>query len=310
MDSGGPEESADSTVDSSSTTTSGLPWEDEGFWTEPGPMEHRLLPSSVNIGDWAVRMATSVDGVNWEADPQVVAYGFSSLDLLVTEGGLLLAGVVSFIPNDSVLMEQPSVIVLNTSDLKHWGSHRFGIGDASRKWVVDPSLKWTENNGLQATWYGTDIEGDPAQLPGDHEVFTATWGESGFVQDSLLYSTEWLADPSLCTLNGERWLWYTYDSAELRVAREGAGGFSYLDQRYEQLNVPWCQDAGDHLEVWAQGGSGAGPPWKLTVTPDGKAEKSPVFSGNLFGQDNCTSPAVGYYQDRYVLFCAVLTIHP
>lgn len=327
-----PADSPADSADSADSTDSGLlpmPWDAPGFWTDPGPLKNRLAPDRVDPLHWQVRMATSPDGIAWTASPDIIAYGFSSLDLLTTDQGVVLSGVIEFIQDDTVLLEMPSVFALVSQDLQTWGSIRFPIADNTRLWVVDPGLRMSRDGALQAHWYGTDAEGNPAGQPGPHEVYRAVWDGTTFRETALLFSHEWLADPSICDQAAEEdsgesqeWLFFTLEGFVVDHAeQDGPDSFAASDAPpYEFVNVPWCvEEAPDSdpdsapdaagVTVYAQNTGGGGPPWRVDVAPDGTSTRETLYTGDLFGYDNCTSPAVTWYRDQYVLFCAVYTTH-
>lgn len=306
-----PQESTPPDSDSASTSYPQYPWDIPGFWENPGPMSPRIGSQEVAMGQWAVRMATSADGQTWTADPHIIAYGFSSLDLLNTGDGLIIAGVVQFIDGNTVMLEMPSILALTTKDLITWNSARFKLGNATRLWAVDASLRIAPNGQFEAHWYGTDIEGDPAGLPGEHEVYRGIWDpvQAQIMEDQLVFSREWLADPVMCSVDGqEDWLLYSLDGREVAVATPQNGALTDAWQ-YEFVNVPWCQQGDGQLTVYAQNTGGGGPPWKMAIQADGTMSKEMVYPVDIFGDDNCTSPAVTYFQDQYVLLCAVYTLH-
>lgn len=304
------ESPADSEMDSQEVGS--YPWSRKAdWWTEPGPMAGRMFPETVPGGLWAVRMATSRDGQSWEADPRYIAYGFSSLDLLRTEAGLILSGVVQFIEGDTVLLEQPSLLALVTPDLQQWGSQRFSITGATRRWTVDGGLRLNPDGLFQAHWFGTDIEGDPATQPGLHEVYSGAWNGESMQQERLVYSRELLADPSICWHGSQEWLFYTHEGTVIRAAKgNGDGTFADTDHRYEFVNVPFCEGTDPELGFYAQNTGGGGPPWHVRLQEDGTfIDRQNVYTEDLFGEGNCTSPVATYFQGQYVLFCAVLVIH-
>ena len=290
------------------------PWSDNpDWWTDPGPIAPRMFPESVPGGIWDVRMATSTDGVNWEPDPRHIAYGFSSFDLLPTPDGLILTGVIQYIENDTVLLEQPSLLSLVTADLETWGSQRFRISDATRRWTVDGGLRIRPDGLFQAHWFGTDIEGDPATLPGEHEIYSGSWDGETLVEDGLIYSRELAADPSVCYRGDQEWLFFTYQGVTIRAAKgNGDGTFADTDLEYDFVNVPACVASDEDFRLYAQNRGGGGPPWVVHLNEDATFKSSAQLyteEQDPFGYNSCTSPQVTFFKGKYVLFCAVMVFN-
>lgn len=311
-DSAGPTgDSADSGPTDSSGVTEALwpaSWEDPAFWVDPGPLAPLMGTPRSPLSFWELWTATSADGVSWTPADAPIAWAFSSLHLLITPSGLLIAGV----PEEAIAQElglDPTGLYLLTSpDGQTWGSRRLPVEGAFAPYLFDPAVV-PGPDGPRLFAYATDSYGtDPAALPGEHRVLGASWDEassSWSAETTPVFSREGLADPAPCTLNGEPLLFFTDDTREVALARgeplvEDPGFF------WDQVSVPWCDSGAGSVRVVAQAQGGAAPPEVLTLDAAGQvAESGPVYTGDLFGFGNCTAPAVAPFAGGYLLICAV-----
>ncbi len=289
-------------------------WAETEYWEE-SPLASLLLPTEVPDGThWEVRIATSTDRLTWEPDNRVIAHGFSSLDLIVAGEMLILAGMV----DGAVARDLPASVqgynipAIATADLETWGSQTWPIGQGSETNVVDPSLQLGSDGVLRATWFAHSTPGvDPATIEGIHLVQRGTWSDTGtFIQDDFEeeFAEEWLADPVICELDGTPWMFYTHFAERIRAARstDGGGHFEPVTTfSWEEPSVPFCIAEEDGIRVIAQTSGGRFSPRQGWVASDGSfTEIEPLYEDHPWG-DNCTSPVVGYWQERWVLACAV-----
>ncbi len=312
--------------DSSATDTApftGLPWEAEGFWTDPGPLEGLLYPTEYPFGGspiWNLRFATSPDGVSWTADPRVIATGLSSLNLLVVETedgpGVVITAVLDGRSAEyfGIPYGLKTIYGVASRDLQTWSTFGLPIADADYDYVIDPALWFDRTGALQAVWYGVaDHDADPAQIPGPHPILGAPWSMGAFQQrPEPILAIEGTADPVICPMDGEDWLFTTQDALRVIAARgtdsavqaerfEPVEGFAW-----EYVTVPWCRSAGADTLLIGQSSGGVAPPSQLLVHPDGSAaQQPPVYSASPFEPANCTSPAVAQVGDQWLLICAV-----
>ena len=304
----------DSPSDSSaaSTPTFDMPWDQEGFWTNPGPLapmmdrEHRP-PAPF----WAVWVATSSDGQSWSAPQFPIALGLSSLNLLTTDAGVLITGVVDqrvYAREGLDLPPTNAIYALVSADLQIWGSQSWTLHDAASTLVIDPGFWLDAENVLHAAWYGTTFAGDPAQAPGPHSIRGATWNGREFsVQSADLYAKENLADPTICRMGQEYWMFVTEAAQRVRAARstDGQAFLEDPDFRWDQVTVPWCRAEDDHLVLLGQTNGGTGAPAQLQLNADGSTTnlESPYRALPFAGND-CTSLAVAQYKSTWILVCA------
>ena len=317
---------SDSGADDSGTDTAPpieFPWSTEGFWTDPGLLAELIYPTEFPTGPgptWHLRIALSDDGVNWEADPRIIATGISSLNLLVVETdggpGVVITGVLEGKATGyfDIPAEPQTVYGLASRDLETWSTFGLPIEGASYDVVIDPAL-WIDRTGaLQAVWYGVENnDTDPAQLPGPHPLFGAPWSGSALQQyPEPVLNIEGTADPVICPMGGEDWMFTTEDTVRTIAARgadparhgeafEVVEGFVW-----DMVTVPWCRAEGEELVVIGQTGGGRGPPEQMIVRADGSTEaRGALYAQSPFMPESCTSPAVGRFGDRWLLICAV-----
>lgn len=311
---GGPDSSEDSVVESTSTTVEVYqnPWDEQGFWTEEGPLSPMLETSHrPPTPFWAVWLATSSDGQNWTASEFPLSLGLSSLHLLVVEEGVLITGVVDRRQFEREGLELPAmnqIYALVSADLKTWGSHAWAVSDAASKEVIDPGLYLDLQGGLHAAWFGSSSGNDPAQEPGPHPVRGGTWNGTDFTtQTEDLFAKEWLADPAICRIDGSYRLFYTEQSQRIRMATS-EDGILFEDTpgfEWDEVTVPWCREEQDHLVLLGQTVGGAGPAAQMQVNADGTTENMPSPYQNLpFDAKNCTSLAVASFKGQWLLLCA------
>lgn len=295
----------------------GLPdmWDDPAYWAAD-PLAPIMLPTEFPEREhWEIRLATSPDRKTWTADPRVVAYGMSTLDMFVAGDWLVISGMIGPVE----LSEHPEmtggesvIAAMATNDLQTWGSTTWGIHDQSESFIVDPALSLGSNGVVQASWYGHSEGGvDPAQIEGPHGVQRATWtDENGFVQNDVPpeYAAELLADPVICEMAGESWLFHTEDATRVLAAVSSDGGESFESFdgfEWEGPSVPHCTSGDDSIRLVAQRFGGA----ELPATGEWHTDRSFVDTGFLYNQhlygENCTSPVMGWHKDQWVLACAV-----
>jgi hypothetical protein len=284
------------------------PWKEAGFWSEIGPLEPLFSGEDPSGPDWEVRIATSVDGVEWVADERVIARGFSSLHLLVMEEGVILSGVVDrrYLENLQTSLPDGVLYALVSPDLVNWGSVGLPVENPTHTYLIDPGLGWTREGTLQAWWYGTSEEGDPATLPGLHLIEGSIWEAGGFGVPEFLYEAEGLADPSICFLGEERWLFATESSSRV-VAASGAEQLSAVAGfKWEGVTVPFCSEEEGFISVLGQVSGGAQPPHRAIVEESGIwSDSGEAWEELLFQGNGCTSPVEGVFQGVHFRVCAM-----
>ncbi len=287
-----------------------LPWEVPGFYDDAGPL-HSLFEADPTAPEraYTVRMATSPDGVTWTESDAVIASEFNSLDLLVTPTGVILTGLPA---SEGLALHQGSMYLLASADLTRWASREWVVSDISSVNLVDPSIHLRADGTPGLTYYACDTFGeDPVWVPGDHAIRRAAWvggPQERWVEDpAVAYADDFLVDPVICNLNGQEWLFAT-QAAEHVILASGNGDGTFTgrnDLTWASQSVPYCAPRDAGLGVYAQG---RGMSELATVAQfDGEDldETGPLYAAHLWGSNNCTSPVLGWYQDQYVLFCAV-----
>ncbi len=308
-----PKESVADSGDSGEVPATATPWEEADFWTDPGPLQPLMVdPQDPPGPEWEVRIATSDDGQTWVAEDRLIARGMSSLHLLITNEGLIINGVLDRRHLEGIGLDLPSdaLYAIVTADLETWGSHSWPIDGASYTQSIDPLLYWNAEGQVEAAWFGTSADGDPAQQPGPHPIMGGIWDGRAFVEDGPLWEEDGLADPSICVLDGKTWLFATQDASRVVAATAGDGrSFEATELAWGGPTVPFCWEEVDHLMVLAQTTGGAQPPELLRVNADGSSEAQGQFWDRSpfppeFG-NSCTSPVVGQLDGLWVFACAM-----
>lgn len=288
-----------------------MPWDVPGFWTEAGPLEalfNPTLDTSDKDMQFVLYMATSTDGVNWEASPEPIMEAFNSLDLWVTDDGIILSGLIQ--PERGVFLTPGVIYGIESQDLVHWASHEWqvqGLGDVNN--MGDPSLTVNQAGIPTLTYYRSIfVDGDPVSLEGDHEIWQAHWDGEYFVNDIMAYSDKSLVDPVVCTLDDVDWMLVNRSGGGIIGARGLSDGTFAPDPNvtWDHHSVPYCTADGDHLIVLSQDQGAWLLPQYGYLTNDGELEdKGPLYPEHLFPEKNCTSPVMAKYKDTWVTFCTV-----
>ncbi len=290
-------------------------WADAGYWAD-GPLESIMHPAEVpEATHWEVRVATSADGATWVPGDEVLAYGMSSLDLVVADQALVISGMIDFGQYQDVPAKEYGIAAIATLDLHAWGSAFWPIEDGNEEYAVDPSLQFGRDGALHATWYGHSTKGvDPATIEGEHDVQRGTWSDADtFVQDDAdpEFAYDWLVDPVVCELQDTTWMFYTDRAARVLAARSDDGGehFQHFpDFSWEGRSVPFCVSGDEEILLVAQTSGGLDPPLVGNFSADGSfVETGTAYAEPLWG-NNCTSPVIGRWAEQWVLACAVLVL--
>jgi len=253
-------------------------------------------------------MATSSDGVTWEANPDPIIESFNSLDLWVTEDGIILSGLVQ--PERGVFLTPGVIYGIESQDLVHWASHAWevqGLGDVNN--MGDPSLTVDQNGIPVLTYYRSIfIDGDPVTLEGDHEIWQAHWDGEYFVNDIMAYADKYLVDPVVCTLGDTDWMLVNRSGGGIIGARSLGDGTFAPDPNvsWDHHSVPYCTADGDHLLVISQDQGAWLLPQYGYLTNDGAlTDNGSLYPEHLWPYKNCTSPVMAKYNETWVTFCSV-----
>lgn len=292
-------------------------WANPRFW-EGTAFDAILLPTSLpSTPHWQVRIATSTDLVRWEPDPRVIAVHLSSLDLAVVGSRLLIAGMPAgdFLRGLGPLPTTAFFPLLSTTDLETWGIAGVPIHQASQLFPVDPSLRLSAAGVVEAHWFGHSVRDvDPADVPGLHGVYRATWTDRLREQSppAPIFEAPTLADPVVCHFGQREWLFWTSQTRLVKAAVSEDGGRSFHEVPgfdWQGPSVPHCTVHGDRLYLVAQVEGGMAPPMVARMAPDGTIEQvQRLFDPHLW-DDDCSSPVLGRFRDRWVLACAVRVHH-
>jgi len=291
-------------------------WDDPAWWLEPGPFAPLLDLSNAPPGPhWEAWVSTSPDLKSWTKGAPF-AYGFSSLDLLVVEQGIIVGG--SLTPDEKLGIMAPfeHYFALHTQDLKTWGSHQFYIENAAELMIIDPSIHETPDGGLQLVYYASSLDVDPEKLPDDypnpHAIYMAPWDGEKFVQTDSepLLQADYVVDPTGCYHDDQHYMLGTRRYGALYFSSRAAGDPSAefqpvsKHQKWGGVQVPYCFTQGDEPLFIAQYGGGYGPPQTLRL--DERGDMTPaeaLLDLKQVGYDGCTSPVLGYFDETYFLIC-------
>lgn len=300
-----PDTSTDTSTDTSDTSEAGaLPWDDDAFWTDPGPLA-ALVASRPEPARYAVRLATSADGRTF-VDAGTAAWGLSSLHVLVAGDGLVVTGMVDA---GIVLLEERTVYALVTRDLATWGSVAWPVGGAVEAMTVDAAPYLAEDGRLGVVYFSTSVEGvDPASIPGAHPIRRAWWEDGALVEAAEpLLAEEGLVDPCVCTLDGVEVLFATAGEAGVLVAPGTDDGFGPVatGSTLSGVTVPFCRVDGDVGTLLAQVPGSDAPPRAFTFDATGRVEAAGDAAVENPFDGQCTSPAIVPWRDGWLMVCAV-----
>jgi len=185
-------------------------------------------------------MATSDDGVHWTAEPRILLKGLARIGAWATDDGIVRGS---------------TVYVLATADGETWSSHAWTVGETAQPNLLDLEPFVDEGGRVGVTCYSAKLDGnDPIPAEGDHAVASAYWADGGFTEvPEPLRAEAWLADPAVCALDDERWLFNTYDHTDVHVAYPGSDGTlaGDPDQSWSAYAVPSRAAEGHTLRVTA-----------------------------------------------------------
>ncbi|NOY25370.1 MAG: hypothetical protein GXP62_05810, partial [Oligoflexia bacterium] len=259
---------------------------------------------------WETWISTSVDGHNYDSPATPLAHTYSSLDLMVWQDHVLIvSGSTEYNPDLGLDAPWESIFVLYSLDLKTWGSGIWPIEDAEFELLTDPALHVADDGGVQVVYYsrsGDSAITPPDLVPGDHDIKMADRSGDTFVERSdRIYADEYLVDPVYCSWDGVNHLFATRDGHVTHAVQ--IDGQFVTDESFEwDQQVPFCFDQDGQHKVIAQAGGGVGEPTVRTLQDDGSfSEPEPFFDGDDPFDGHCTSPVVGFFQDRWVMLCAV-----
>jgi len=313
-DTGDDDTGDDDTGDDDDVT--GAEWGTEEFWTGSSILDPLLdLDTAPEFPHWEVRMYLSDEWFGVDPEVFTIAHGFSSLDLLALDGGLIIAGGVNTedVGDDEGEYRWGYIYALSTPNLLDWGTHLFPVHDASSERLTDPAFEELPDGTIRALYYSTpmDGEGDPVWIPGDHELKVAYREGNDFYEDpEPVYVAEGLADPHSCEHDGTYHLFATEFTTVGHATADNE--FDYetdWDFPMVEGQVPYCLTLDDELWLFVQGGGGMPPPTVMELEQDGNfgPQQQLWTDEENLELGSCTSPVAAYFDETYVLFCAVMS---
>ena len=291
---------------------------DDFEWTGSSDLDIVFdMDAVAGVGHSEVRMCTSPEGWGLGCDEySIIAHNMSSLDLLVVDDGIIVAGMPegNNLSSLGVWLDMTQIHALSSPNLEHWGSHIWEVSDSTAFMVVDPALSLDDDNNPRAAYFAlpTHYHGDPADYPGDHAIMLATWDGVGFTQqpDPIFEDTS-LVDPDLRSFEGVLHLFTTCWGSICHAVGDDSMVFSYDDAFvFGEAQVPHANTVDDQLMVVGQGGGGQPPPRFMIMDKDGSfpAESEQLYTDeenlSFFG-GSCTSPVLGYFDGLYITVCSV-----
>ncbi len=305
----------DDTGDDDTGDDDSAEWGSNAFWTGSSILDVVLdLDSAPQNSHWEVRAYLSDEGFGVDPEVRIVAHSMSSLDLLALDDGLVVMASVDVqaLGHETLGEYQYGYLyALSTANLLDWGTHVFPVYDTTSERMTDPALEQLPDGTIRAIYYSTpmEAEGDPVYIPGDHELKVAyREGTEFYEEPDPVYAAEGLADPTSCEYDGVYHVFATqfttigHATGESEFEYETDAGFSPPPGQ-----VPYCLSFDDELWLITQGGGGWPPPTAAILQGDGSLGiAEPLWSD----EENlelgpCTSPVLAYYDDTYVVICAV-----
>lgn len=310
----GTDSAGDTDGDTAEDTGEPDPWDDPAFWTSTSLLDTFLdLSLTPAQPHFEVRMVEADETWTTFSAPVTIAWSVSSLDLLVLDGGLVLLASI-----DPLALDDPADAGLSrlyaflSADGDTWGTTMIEVTGTASGRLTDPSLFVTDEGVVRAVYYSTPegSTGDPANLPGDHELRVAERdGATFFELPDVVLAAERLVDPVICRGDDAWHAFATQGSGVMHALGDTPDAFEVDDAfQWTGYQVPFCSAEAEGFSVVAQAGGGSGPPSSRRVDAAG------VFSPEVllwpagdepFGEDDCTSPVLGTLHGRNLMFCAV-----
>jgi hypothetical protein len=268
----------------------------------------RLMDPSYTPGEHGYAVEFCQSDVGWGRDLECrqIARGASTFDLYVTDWGIFLLVGVNLAAWHLVEEGHARVYALTTPDMEHFGTYLWPIAEAASPMLTDTALDRLPDGRMRVIY----VSGGPF-APGQHSVKAALReGRRWVEQRQPLFTAEGIVDPTSCYHDGVYHLFVT-GSGNTRVLHAvGDTPWRYtLDETFEWAGaqVPYCFKEGDGLRVVAQQGGGWAPPAVRTLLKDGTfGPPEPLWEPGAWPElTSCTSPVLGRFHGKYLLFCAV-----
>lgn len=203
------------------------------------------------------------------------------------------------------------VIYFNRSGLCMSVSHDRGVtwsapisvtinGGASDS-AVDPSIVQLNNGTLRLYYYGpTSTDGDPAQIPGKHAIYSATSDDGiHFSREAgKRYSVKSITDPEVVHL-GNTWFMYLSRGSETLITRSRNGlDFTDTGKTWSGGGIPGAYVHDNVVDIFGCSGNAI----VAARSSNGKdfSESRTVFSND--SQSVCDPSPVKFNRSTYLLF--------
>jgi hypothetical protein len=282
-------------------------------WDAPNPMLgstvlDRLMDPSYDPGTHGYEVVLCLSDVGWGEGLACrrIARGASTFDLHVTGWGVFLLVGVNLAAWHLVEEGNGRVYALTTPDLESFGTYLWPISGVASPMLTDTALDRLPDGRMRVIY----VSGGPF-APGQHSVKAALReGRRWVEQRQPLFTAEGIVDPTSCYHDGVYHLFVT-GSGNTRVLHAvGDTPWRYtLDEDFDWAGaqVPYCFDDEGVLRVVAQEGGGWSPPALRTLRDDGSfSPPTPLWKpGTQPDLPSCTSPVLGRFRGKYLLFCAV-----
>jgi hypothetical protein len=261
-------------------------------------------------------MATKTGDKLWEPDPRILAIHVSSFGILSTTDGVVLAASIDAVNATSLGVTPPLVretVVLASQDLTTWSSQLYRLMVEDEVLATDTSFYLDNRGELQLVYYRflRDENDHSGMIPtGPHPIATASWAGGCFEENSVVYTSDDLLDPTICPYPGMQSWWLFATTSQLKI--EGATGTSQDSFSkvftWENISVPFCREEDGELALYGQRPDGLLPVTRTIVNEDGSLGlEEPIYDESNAPFANCTTPVLMRKDGTDILFCAVWT---
>ncbi len=184
-----------------------------------GPYVHRVLS------------ATSADGLTWTRD-EGVRWAHASVPCAVADGNRILLYAVDA---DRGPGQRESTGLFTSTDGTTFEKRPFALEGNPTKKALDPCAVRDPKGGFRLYYLASDIDGDPARAPEDHEIHVATSKDGvRFQEAGVALRRPGLVDPDVF-LFGSTWFCYVFARGKTEIATS-KDGLTFAYQR--DLGLP------------------------------------------------------------------------
>ncbi|MFH1466975.1 MAG: hypothetical protein ABIO70_21510 [Pseudomonadota bacterium] len=255
---------------------------------------------------YAVVACQSDEGWGEQLACRQIATGASTFDLHITDWGVFLLFGVNLAQWFLVEEGGQHVYALTTPDLEHFGTYLWPIAETASPMLTDTALERLPDGRMRVIY----VSGGP-WAPGTHQVKAALREGRRWVERSApIFGAEGITDPSACSHKGQHHLFVTGVGSTRVLHAVGETPWNYtLEEDFDWVGaqVPYCFEDEGELRVIAQEGGGWSPPTIRTLREDGSfTPPARLWEPGAYPElASCTSPVVGRYRGKYLLFCAI-----